>query len=48
MNLGEFRMIPLVDFSKKWTDDSLCEEFGITEYEYSKILELIPPYYEFD
>lgn len=48
VNLGEFRMIPLVDFSKKWTDDSLCEEFGITEYEYSKILELIPPYYEFD
>ena len=45
MNQSEFRMIPLVDFSKRWTDESLCDEFGITEYEYSKILELIPPYY---
>jgi hypothetical protein len=37
--------IPYVDFSKKWTDDMLISEFGISEKEFLFIKSIIPKYY---
>lgn len=41
-----FKHIPLVDFTRSWTDEQLYEHFGITEEEQNFIKEVIPPYYE--
>lgn len=44
-NKIDMSRIPLVDFSKNWTDDDLKLEFNITEDEYSYIKSIIPKYY---
>lgn len=42
---GELKFIPVVDFSKKWTDSELYDHFNITEREQAFIKEVIKPYY---
>ena len=45
-HMGEFAKVPLVDFDNKYNDKQLCEMLGITEIEYSEILNVIAPYHE--
>ena len=39
-----FRYVPLINFSKKWNDEELCNYFGIDEKEYNFICSLIRAY----
>ena len=39
-----FRYVPLIDFTKSWNDEMICEYFGITEDEFKFINSLIREY----
>ncbi len=41
MSRGNFRFVPVLDFSKTWTDEMLYERFGFTEGEISTIEQAI-------
>jgi len=40
----KFRYVPLIDFTKSWNDEMVCEYFGITEDEFKFISSLIREY----
>ena len=37
-----------MDFSQKWTDEKLFDEFGLTQEERNFIKEYIPNWYEYE
>ena len=43
---GELSTIPWMDFTQKWNDKKLCEEFNIDEELWNYIDNFIPDYYE--
>jgi hypothetical protein len=46
LNKIDFSMIPNLDFTKEWTDESLIKEFNLTDDEVNFINKKIPKYYE--
>lgn len=46
LDRGELLSVPLVDFSKEWTDQRLMAEWGITPKEFKVIREVLPAYYD--
>ena len=42
---GEFAKVPLVDFDKKWTDEMLMKEIGLTEKEMKVIINTVGNYH---
>ena len=46
LHRGELKIIPWLDFSKKWTDEDLIREFNLTNDEVEFINKKIPKYYE--
>ena len=45
LDSGQFSFLPLVDFSKKWTDAELAELIGFTEEEMNEIYKVLPDYH---
>lgn len=45
---GELKAVPYLDFTKKWNDDLLCSEFGITDNEREYMESYIGKWYERD
>ena len=43
---SEFEMVPLVDFTKKWNDQSLAELIGLTNKELKFIRKKLPDYHD--
>jgi hypothetical protein len=45
IDCGELRLVPWLDFTQKWTDEKLYQEFNITQEEIEFINKFIPKYY---
>ena len=45
---GELKAVPYLDFTKKWNDDLLCSEFGISDDEREYMESYIGKWYERD
>lgn len=46
LNHGELRSVPVVDFTRSWTNEELYEHFNISKEEQEFIKEVIKPYYD--
>ena len=44
-HMGEFGKVPLVDFNKKWTDEMLIKELGLTQKEFKIIVKTLGDYH---
>jgi len=48
LNNIDLEFVPYMDFSQKWTDEKLFDEFGLTQEERNFIKEYIPNWYEYE
>jgi len=44
-HMGEFGKVPLIDFNKKWTDEMLIKELGLTQKEFKIIVKTLGDYH---
>jgi len=45
-HMGEFAKVPLVDFNKKWTDEMLINELGLTQKEMKVVVDTLGQYHD--